>query len=73
MKYHNSDQVGLKTNYFVSTNDGRFVQLFHTGGTRIGPTFVAMEMAWRMGKMIGKRGEAGEEEAEEKNLVWRSM
>jgi hypothetical protein len=38
-----------------------------------GPTFVAMEMAWRMGKMIGKRGEAGEEEAEEKNLVWRSM
>jgi hypothetical protein len=37
-----------------------------------GPTFVAMEMAWRMGKMIGKRGETGEEE-EEKNLVWRSM
>jgi hypothetical protein len=37
-----------------------------------GPTFVAMEMAWRMGKMISKRGETGEEE-EEKNLVWSSM
>lgn len=31
-----------------------------------GPTFVAMEAAWRMGKIIGKRGE-------EKNPVWRSM
>lgn len=31
-----------------------------------GPTFVAMETAWRMGKIIGKRGG-------EKNLVWRSM
>ncbi|HEX2106330.1 MAG TPA: hypothetical protein VHF28_01240 [Nitrososphaera sp.] len=30
-----------------------------------GPTFVAMETAWRMGKIIGKR-------AGEKNLVWRS-
>jgi hypothetical protein len=38
-----------------------------------GPTFVAMEMAWRMGKIIGKRGEGGEEEEEEKNLVWKSM
>lgn len=38
-----------------------------------GPTFVAMEMAWRMGKMIGKRGGAGAKEEEEKNLVWRSM
>jgi hypothetical protein len=27
------------------------------------PTFVAMESAWRMGKLIGKRGE--------KTLVWR--
>jgi hypothetical protein len=27
------------------------------------PTFVAMEAAWRMGKLIGKRGE--------KTLVWR--
>jgi hypothetical protein len=27
------------------------------------PTFVAMEAAWRMGKLIGKR--------EEKTLVWR--
>jgi hypothetical protein len=27
------------------------------------PTFVAMEAAWRMGKLIGKRGE--------KILVWR--
>jgi hypothetical protein len=32
-----------------------------------GPTFVAMETAWRMGKIIGKRG------GREKNLVWRSM
>jgi hypothetical protein len=38
-----------------------------------GPTFVAMEMAWRMGKIIGKRGEGEGEEEEEKNLVWRSM
>lgn len=27
------------------------------------PTFVAMEAAWRMGKLIGKHGE--------KTLVWR--
>ena len=27
------------------------------------PTFVAMESAWRMGKLIGKRGE--------KALVWK--
>jgi hypothetical protein len=27
------------------------------------PTFVAMEAAWRMGKLIGKRGE--------KTLLWR--
>ena len=33
-----------------------------------GPTFVAMETAWRMGKIIGKRGGG-----KEKNLVWRSM
>jgi hypothetical protein len=38
-----------------------------------GPIFVAMEMAWRMGKIIGKRGEGGEEEEEEKDWVWRSM
>ena len=30
------------------------------------PTFVAMEAAWRMGKIIGKRGE-------EKTFVWRSV
>jgi hypothetical protein len=35
-----------------------------------GPTFVAMETAWRMGKIIGKRGVGG---GGEKNLVWRSM
>jgi hypothetical protein len=35
-----------------------------------GPTFVAMETAWRMGKIIGKRGGGG---GREKNLVWRSM
>ncbi len=29
------------------------------------PTFVAMETAWRMGKIICKRGE--------KTLAWRSM
>lgn len=29
------------------------------------PTFVAMEAAWRMGKVIGKRGQ--------KTLTWRSM
>jgi hypothetical protein len=32
------------------------------------PTFVAMEAAWRMGKIIGKRG--GEEE---KTFAWRSV
>jgi hypothetical protein len=31
-----------------------------------GSTFVAMEMAWRMGNMIGKRGEGGAVEEEEK-------
>ena len=30
------------------------------------PTFVAMEAAWRMGKIIGKRGE-------EKTFAWRSV
>lgn len=29
------------------------------------PTFVAMEAAWRMGKIIGKRGE--------KTFMWRSV
>jgi hypothetical protein len=33
------------------------------------PTLVAMEAAWRMGKIIGKRG--GEEE--EKIFAWRSV
>ena len=50
------------------------VDLFHSFIMVVlgfGPTFVAMEMAWRMGKIIGKRGEGGGEE-EEKNLVWRS-
>jgi hypothetical protein len=30
------------------------------------PTFVAMEAAWTMGKIIGKRGE-------EKTFAWRSV
>jgi hypothetical protein len=30
-----------------------------------GPTLVAMEVAWKLGKTSGKRGE--------KRLVWRSM
>ncbi|MFL6309948.1 MAG: hypothetical protein ACJ70Z_04010 [Nitrososphaera sp.] len=30
-----------------------------------GPTLIAMEVAWRLGKISGKRGE--------KRLVWRSM
>jgi hypothetical protein len=30
-----------------------------------GPTFLAMEVAWRMGKIIGNRGE--------KKLIWRSV
>jgi hypothetical protein len=29
------------------------------------PTFVAMEVAWRKGKIIGKRGQ--------KTVTWRSM
>jgi hypothetical protein len=29
-----------------------------------GPTLIAMEVAWKLGKMSGKRGE--------KRLVWRS-
>ncbi|MDQ3851968.1 MAG: hypothetical protein M3299_03950 [Thermoproteota archaeon] len=33
------------------------------------PTLVAMEVAWRMGKIIGKRG--GEEE--KTTFAWRSM
>jgi hypothetical protein len=32
------------------------------------PTFVAMEAAWRMGKIIGKRGGG-----EEKTFAWRSV
>jgi hypothetical protein len=32
------------------------------------PTFVALETAWRMGKMVGKRG-GGQEE--EKTFAWR--
>ena len=32
------------------------------------PTLVAMEAAWRMGKIIGKRGGG-----EEKTFAWRSV
>ena len=35
------------------------------------PTFIAMEAAWKMGKIIGKRGE--EEKTTKTTFSWRSM
>jgi hypothetical protein len=36
------------------------------------PTFIAMEAAWKMGKIIGKRGEE-EEKTTKTTFSWRSM
>ena len=35
------------------------------------PTFIAMEAAWKMGKIIGKRGE--EEKTRTTAFSWRSV
>jgi hypothetical protein len=35
------------------------------------PTFIAMEAAWKMGKIIGKRGEG--EKATKTTFSWRSV
>jgi hypothetical protein len=37
------------------------------------PTFIAMEAAWKMGKIIGKRGEEEEEKTTKTTFSWRSI
>jgi hypothetical protein len=62
---HKQDQVQLKSITFYSTYNGRLDKLANPCDD-IGfvTTFGAMEAAWRIGKMIGKRGE--------KMVAWRS-
>ena len=66
MIYQKPDQVELKSNYLLSPNMVELVNSLILVALGFAPTFVAMEAAWRMGKVIGKRGQ-------KKTLAWRSM
>lgn len=69
MIYQKPDQVELKSNYLPFPNMVDLINSLTLVALGFAPTFVAMEAAWRMGKIIGKRG-GGEEE---KTLTWRSV
>ena len=65
MIYQKPDQVELKSNYLLFTNMVDLINSLMLVALGFAPTLVAMEAAWRMGKVIGKRGQ--------KTLAWRSM
>jgi hypothetical protein len=71
MIYQKSDQVELKSNYLLFPNMVDLINSLMLIALGFAPTLVAMEAAWRMGKIIGKRGE--EEEEEKTTFVWRSV
>ncbi len=66
MRYQKPDQVQLKSNYFIVNHDMAvdMINSFILVALGFGPTLIAMEVAWKLGKMSVKRGE--------KRLVWRS-
>jgi hypothetical protein len=61
---HKQDQVELKSITFYSTMMVDLISSIMLVTIGFVTTFSAMEAAWRMGKMIGKRGE--------KTVTWRS-
>ncbi len=67
MIYQKSDQVGLKSNHLLFPTMVDLINSLMLVALGFAPTLVAMEAAWRMGKIIGKRGEG------KTTLVWRSM
>ena len=67
MIYQKPDQVELKSNYLLSPNMVELVNSLILVAIGFAPTFVAMEAAWRMGKIIGKRGEG------KTTFAWRSV
>jgi hypothetical protein len=68
MIYQKPDQVGLKSNYLLFPNMVDLINSLMLVALGFAPTLVAMEAAWRMGKIIGKRGEE-----EKTTFAWRSM
>jgi hypothetical protein len=71
MIYQKPDQVGLKSKYFLFLNMVDLINSLMLVALGFAPTLVAMEAAWRMGKIIGKRGEEGEEKTT--TFAWRSV
>jgi hypothetical protein len=67
MIYQKPDQVGLKSNYYLFSNMVDLINSLMLVALGFAPTLVAMEAAWRMGKIIGKRGE------EKTTFAWRSV
>ena len=67
MIYQKSDQVGLKSNHLLFPTMVDLINSLMLVALGFAPTLVAMEAAWRMGKIIGKRGEG------KTTLAWRSM
>jgi hypothetical protein len=67
MIYQKPDQVGLKSNYHLFSNMVDLINSLMLVALGFAPTLVAMEAAWRMGKIIGKRGE------EKTTFAWRSV
>jgi hypothetical protein len=67
MIYQKPDQVGLKSNYLLLPNMVDLINSLMLVALGFAPTLVVMEAAWRMGKIIGKRGE------EKTTFAWRSV
>jgi hypothetical protein len=70
MIYQKPDQVELKSNYLPFPNMVDLINSLTLVALGFAPTFVAMEAAWRMGKIIGKRGEEGKTTTA---FSWRSV
>jgi hypothetical protein len=67
MIYQNPDQVGLKSNHIIFPTMVDLINSLMLVALGFAPTLVAMEAAWRMGKIIGKRGEG------KTTFAWRSV
>jgi hypothetical protein len=70
MIYQKPDQVELKSNYLLFPNMVDLINSLTLVALGFVPTLVAMEAAWRMGKIIGKRGEEGKTTT---SFAWRSV
>ena len=67
MIYQKPDQVGLKSNHFLFPTMVDLINSLMLVALGFALTLVAMEAAWRMGKIIGKRGEG------KTTFAWRSV